>query len=428
VRTAIGRCVGLGLLTALIASASVSAASAEPRKTVSSRDVVTVKFLGLTNYRSGIEAVIKNFEGVTPGVKIQATWTDVFTEGTLLRTSLAAGNAPDVFQTISQVSLLSGLAPLAKGGYLADLTRSPWVKRIPPTAKPLVTVNRKVYGWPLGSIAPVLLQNKQLFASLKLKVPTTFAQLLAQCPIAQAGGVHLVEAISGGGYPISTELEASFIDVRDPTWFQKKAAGSTSFSSSVLWRTMYGRIHDLNSSGCLQPASQATTQDVAAADFAQGKAVFMISTSGAYGQVRALNPALQMAFLPLPGEKVSDRNLAIISSQMLSVNAKSGVQAAARQFVDFVAREKQSRLEATVNGGIAPYDVLKGKFPPLFSGFSQLIKAKKFVGLGFIPIQPNLQVSAAETSGSAAIWSGQQTIDQVLQSIDTAWALGSPNP
>jgi raffinose/stachyose/melibiose transport system substrate-binding protein len=108
----------------------------------------------------------------------------------------------------------------------------------------------------------------------------------------------------------------------------------------------------------------------------------------------------------------------------LSVNAHSSSanQAAARRFVDFLARPRQNALYTQLVGGLTQYDLLKGRLPAYMSPLSTVVSSHLYV---VSPIQGwwNANVLVALQEGIGLL-TGQITIDGILGAMDAAWKLG----
>src|SRR5262249_6587835 len=143
----------------------------------------TLSMVMNTNYRPGIEVLIANFERVYPDISIQPTFaTAGAAYNQVVGTQFSAGNGSDLLWSTSGQSAPSAVWPMAQQGYLANLSGSPWVKRMYPATKPLFSQGNAVYGWDMGFSALSLLSyDKTFFQQNKLTVPTTFPQLLALC-------------------------------------------------------------------------------------------------------------------------------------------------------------------------------------------------------------------------------------------------------
>lgn len=108
----------------------------------------------------------------------------------ILKTDFASGNPPNVF----------GLWPgsdfnlLVEQGKVADLTEllkanPQWYNQFGKEAWDYVTVDGRIYGLPIEMIYEGLFINKDLFERYRVKVPTTYEELLEAVHIFKANGI-----------------------------------------------------------------------------------------------------------------------------------------------------------------------------------------------------------------------------------------------
>jgi raffinose/stachyose/melibiose transport system substrate-binding protein len=157
-------------------------ASAKPQQQV------TLKLLAAIQNEQGTDVIIANFQRVYPNIRVEATYVDSTAYGPLLLTQLQAGNEADIFTGSLGGSSNTSSYPLAAQGRLLDLSGSPWVKRVVSDARRYSSRQHKIYALPLGYNLQGLMYNTDLFASLGLKEPTTFNELLALCGKIRAAG------------------------------------------------------------------------------------------------------------------------------------------------------------------------------------------------------------------------------------------------
>src|SRR5687768_11436932 len=85
--------------------------------------------------RAATTWIIANFKRVYPNVTVNAQYAPTQQRQGLLLTQFQAGNAPDVFVAFPGYTLQPSVLEFQKAGYLADLSSSAWVRRIPAFAK-----------------------------------------------------------------------------------------------------------------------------------------------------------------------------------------------------------------------------------------------------------------------------------------------------
>jgi raffinose/stachyose/melibiose transport system substrate-binding protein len=259
--------IGLSVAAMLATATSVSARPSGQKAAVAG----TITFLADTTTQIPYDILIKNFQRVYPDVTVNATYASSVQRPTLLATQFQSGNAPDVFIAYPGYTLPPSVLEHQAAGHLADLSSSPWAKRTPAFAKPLVTVGGKVYGWMARVATPSIVYNKEIFRNLGLTVPKTFAQFLDICRTVRQKSPNLVP-LSMSGSQFSTlggnavVFASSTVYANDPTWNEKRQRGQTSFQSTPGWRQALQRYVDMKNAGCF---STGVASDTAATTFQQ---------------------------------------------------------------------------------------------------------------------------------------------------------------
>lgn len=147
-----------------------------------------------------VQDLAKEFEEET-GIKIDfqvspdAQWRD------LIKVKLDSGEAPDIICADTPIGLSSSLH---MNEYCVDLTDQEWVSRLDESARSAVSVDDKTYGITFpGAKMYFYLYNKDIFADLGLKVPTTYAEFKDVCEkIKDAGITPIYEATTNGWHQV----------------------------------------------------------------------------------------------------------------------------------------------------------------------------------------------------------------------------------
>jgi raffinose/stachyose/melibiose transport system substrate-binding protein len=408
---------------ALVVALAVTAATAGAQR----RDTVTLNVLMFTTAQPAWQILNANFERVYPDVKINATFIPSTDMTTVLPTQLAAGNGPDAFTIFSGRNAGIGVWNLAASGNLLDLTGRPWQKRVYPPVKAQVMLKKKLYGWPVFIQPQDPIYNVDVFNQLHLKLPTTFAQLLAQCKtIRAAGKVPFEQSMNtlAGGQIIGQILAANFVYAQDLHWDDKRYAHKVTFASSPLWRRMLQAFVDLKNAGCFNDGVQGVSRPQQYAAFANGDAVYSFVSSAEVANMAAINPNFKWAMFNLPPDNPKKQLVLGYASLIFAGNAATKHPKEVKEWIDFYARVKQSTLTAKVGSGIAPFDAVKGIVPPQMKALQPLFKAGKVDGphSGIWPSPQAWNDSIA--SGLTGLVTGQSTIDSILAKADQVWDAG----
>jgi raffinose/stachyose/melibiose transport system substrate-binding protein len=308
------------------------------------------------------------------------------------------------------------------------------VKRIPPWVRPLVTVDGKVYGWMVRSIgSPVILYNEDLFQSMGLTVPRTFNQLLDLCRTIRQRSPNMVPLGAQGSNPdargaMALAFASSSVYGSDPNWNAKRQRNAVTFQSTPGWRTAIQRIVDMKNAGCLSQSVASDTGPVARGAFAAGQSPMLWQSDGARAQLLLLNSKLNIDIFVPPAETQAATYMTLFPFDTLAINKRTKNLAAARAFVDFIAREKQNRLWSKVQNEQSPFDYQRAFNPKIGAKALDDIHqwAASFATAGKIRISgqatwPTTEPFVAIATQVQGLFTGQTTVDDVLRAADNAW-------
>ncbi len=410
----------LGLV--ILLAATVTAAA-----TAKSDATVSLRLSAPNENRAQWEAMIANFERVNPSIDIQGTFVPFAQQDPLLLTQFQAGTAPDLFTANVGGSSSAGLYAFGSQGRLADLSSSPWKKRVVDAARPYITVKQRIYGAPVGYSTSGLSYNVDLMQSLGVKPPTKFSELLDACAkIRAAGKIPIAQGMAGISHQIQffVPILENYVYNLDPKWTVKRIQKKTTFASSPLWQRALQVIVDMRNANCFQPAPAGTTVAAAQGLIARGDAVMWVTNSADHAAVRAINPNINLNQGPFPADLAKDTVVGTGNgSANILVNKLTQHLKEARMFVDFVMRPAQARLFAKIGAGVSGDDLKAGILPKDLSADGPYMKAGKVVyspTAGWPRPDKGLFIPTFVTL-LPGLFTGQKTPAQILQDMDTAW-------
>jgi raffinose/stachyose/melibiose transport system substrate-binding protein len=405
-----------GILAALTVGVAATAAGREA--------TVTLKMLQPLEQQNQYQIMVANFERVYPDIKIEVTYVPFVQYVSLLLTEIQAGNAPDLFFANAGNNDTGSIYPLASNGKLLDLTGSPWQKRLPAFARPYFSRHGKIYGWPVTMSAQGLLYNADLFQSLGLKQPQNFAGLLALCrQITAAGKIPIAVGLASlnSVLGLATVAESDFVYNKDPKWTIERNQKKVTFAGSPLWNRGLQAIVDMKNAGCFQPAPAATTTNGQQTLFTSGQAVMELGLNTQRGQLLVLSPSLNLRFMLVPADNAKDTVIPLATPVSIVASATTQHPKEAKTFINFLARAKQSSLYASVGGGIAPFDAIKGVLP------SWLSNLRPFLQKGRTVLQPSYSFPRSDifvaglVSPIVGLFTGQRSVSDILANLDKVW-------
>jgi raffinose/stachyose/melibiose transport system substrate-binding protein len=408
----------VGLLAVFVVAAIAAAAAGKTKAAPSG----TITLAMATTYKPGFDILIPNFNRIYPDIKVNpAYYVAGAPFATAVTTQFAAGNGTDLVWNTGARTGPTATWPFAGAGYLTDLSKRPWVKRMYPADKRQYTYKSKVYTYDFGlSILALPAYNKDFFAQNRLSVPKTFKQLLALCQtIAGLGKIPI--AWAGGSAAVNTNnvvaMAASTVTGPDPKWLQKRLNHKTTFVGTPGWRRAVQMLVDMKANKCFGPGVEAVQIPQMQQQFASGQAAMMFTYAGLNAQVVAINPNLKIGLFPPPADITANTTLTVQASGGIGLNAKSSSKAAALVFLDFLGREKQQRLFAQINYLVSPFDALKGNLPGIYGSLKPWFSANKVVST-VTAEWPNTSMGSNTGASIQGIFTGQKSVDDVLKDMD----------
>jgi raffinose/stachyose/melibiose transport system substrate-binding protein len=343
-----------------------------------------------------------------------------------LLTQLQSGNPPDVFHALAGYSDPVSVFPLASQGKLLDLTGSPWIKRTLPDIRRFLSLKGKMYGMPVSLAVAAIPYNMDVLKSLGIQgPPASWSEVMALCQKAKAAG-KVAYALGFGSTSITGTwmqvVMAEDVYVHDPYFTSKRNAGKVKFISSPYWRESFQELVDMKNAGCFQPLPEATSLPQGIAMVATGASASNIGTTGIAALIYQVNPTANIQFAPLPApDDPKNTTVSYVLSPNLVASARTAEPSAAKTFINFIARPKQSELYAKVQGGLAPYDLAKGMLPPALQPLAALIKAGHILQVPYAAWpDPAIYLNGIRLS-IAGLFTGQRSVDDLLNGLDTLW-------
>jgi raffinose/stachyose/melibiose transport system substrate-binding protein len=419
-----------GKLTAVLAIVIATALTAGVGVTSARTHAVTLKVAAQSNGQGNpqLQSVFDKFQAKNPDIKIEATYLPIGdTYANTLRTQLRGGNAPDVFYVTPGSGGLQSVLPLAKAGYVADLSSRPWAKTIPlaTSAKPLYWLNSKLYAVPIDVVPVGVLYNPDVLSSLGLKVPATMSQLLSSCRTAKAKGksfLNIAGASAQNAGLLATVIAGSYVLAKDPNWNAKRLANKVTFANTPAWRTTLQRILDMKSAGCFPPGAEANDNVPATPGFVSGQVVSWVLPSSITNLIKSFNPQAHYNFFAMPGDTAAATRVFASPTDAFAVYSKTQNRAAAMKFVDFWASQAASGAYAKATGASSVYQAGTGQHLAYeLRGIAPILRQKAKVHTLMQIEWSNPAVYDTLGKDVQGLLTGQKTVAATLSDLDAAW-------
>jgi raffinose/stachyose/melibiose transport system substrate-binding protein len=373
-----------------------------------------------------IMPIVRAFEKANQNITIKVSQAPIDQYPQILRTQLRSGTGPDLFYGSTGTGAPDSILPLAKAGFVADLSGSSWTSNIPDSVKPLLQLSGKTYMLPLEYSGNGVVYNVDNFKKFGVGIPQTFSDLVRGCKtIASKGGVPIALA---GGVPqnpsmVAMLLSNSLVYSKIPDWTQQREAGKTTFAKTPQWKAVVDHFKQLSDAGCFQKGAAAAGFPQLTQLLGSGKASMVGAPIASIKTVTDSGAKVNMSAFAMPGDTSSDTRLTASPNYAMGVNAQSKNLDAAKKFIDFFAQPAQADAWAAGRGDVSLQQADKGNLPATFSNVKPYFTGNK--ALPFPPLTWHPGVQEALGKQLTGLITGQVNADQVLQAMDQAWDSGS---
>lgn len=292
---------------------------------------------------------IRLFEEKYPNIKIQPTViSDSNQYMTKITTEVAAGNAPDVFQT-----WLSGrLKPFVEADRLRPLddliARSPVMQEIiPEAATQLGTFDGKVYAIPTINTGEVIYYNKKIFAENNWEIPETYDELLAIVEECNEKGIIPMAMGNDCVWLGSVPYMAYFQRMYGNDLYEEVILNQNSKFDDPAFIEAGEELQRMTELGMFTPNANAVKPEESQASFKEGKAA--MSFDGTW-RLPVFYDALgdDLGFFNFPnveGGKGDSSVWLVNYGNAMSIGSNTKEPEAAELFVEFIfSKERQKAL------------------------------------------------------------------------------------
>lgn len=372
-------------------------------------------------YQDGAAA----YERAHPGVKITFQALPAESYGQAIATRVEGGNAPDVFVVESGSGQTDSLQPFAKAGDLLPLTDPALKAELAPAGLSQFEYNGKIYAISLGSAVNGIVYNDQLAkaSGVTLTASSTFSDVLQGCATAKAKGKSLFglagsTALNTG--ILALELATSTVYGPDPNWNAQRAAGKVTFADTPGWAVALNAIVQMYKAGCFQPGAQSAGYDALTNGSARGQLFGFFAPSGAAHDISVASGGhVNLVALPFPAP--SGTTYASVSSDVsVAGNAHTTSPKLVASFLAFLASPAGQKILSAGSGyfpvGATDISALSAPYKPV----APMITSRQYRNYPTID-WPNGKVYADLGSGVQGLLTGQTTVQQVLQQMDSDW-------
>ncbi|MBB6670041.1 ABC transporter substrate-binding protein [Cohnella nanjingensis] len=398
------------------ASASTTAGTEGGASTASDKPATIHMFIASPEYTDAFNAFVKEYKEVKPNVTIelQVTQADY---PTLLKTKIASGDLPDVFQTTAGGELEQ------YAEYSADLTNEPLAGVLSDSAKKNMTMDGKLLGIPFKINLFSLIYNKQLFADAGItEAPKTTAQLEDAIAKLEAKGITPF----ANGYKewwVQKHIFQHFLDAESDNPQQLVndfIAGKTTFKDHPILMKYFDFVDMTVAHGLPKQLEKDFAAETS--DFASGKTAIMTG-QGAWAEegIVKINPEIQLGIMGYPINDDPSKSMIITGADAgFRINKDSEVLQETKDFFNWLYTSDYGKTWfPDIAKIISP--IKDGTMPNLQmpSAMGELLKTEKAGESSVIYSLDSFHQKFGEIMQGYI--SKNKTRDQAIEEIQKAW-------
>jgi raffinose/stachyose/melibiose transport system substrate-binding protein len=312
------------------------------------------------------KALADAFTKANPTITVKISTRPGGAEGdNLVKTKLATGSMEDLFWYNSG-SLFQALNPSKN---LLDLTKDAYMKNVLSSYFPVVSAGGKQYGVPLGTaMGGGILYNKKIYASLKLKVPTTWKEFMANnAKIKKAGKVAVIQSYKDT-WTSQLFVLADFYNVlaKDPKWADNYTNNKAKYATTPAAAAGFAHLEEVFKGGYTNRDYQATTFPQALAKLAAGEGAHYPMLTFAVATIAAIAPDKidDIGFFAQPADNAKNVGLTVWTPSGVYAPANTKHAAEVRKFLAFLVSAKSVDVQNGIDGFAGgPYYIKNASIP-----------------------------------------------------------------
>lgn len=324
----------LACAAAMTLGACSSSSSGSPNAKTT---LTIVGFEGGGTELADIPQINAAFEKAHPNITINYKYVANTEYEAYNNTRLAAGTAADVLMVNPYYE-----TTWVQQGFLADLSDQPWVSQQLPQVAPFGKKDGKTYAFMQQNIPIGLYANLDLLKQAGISsVPQTWPDFITDLQTLKAKGLGGIEIPNLQGWDaeqLSLALAANLIP---STWGAQYDSGGSTWAAT--WSPVIDHIKQLLTSGLVDGKTMNGIDPFVQgpANFAAGKYAFFVDGGWDLSHYKQ-TASFQFSLNPFPGGPAGStpKTFTFIGSGW-SVNSQSANQAAAKEYVAFMAQPAQ---------------------------------------------------------------------------------------
>ena len=333
-------------------------------------------------YKGYFEEAIADFEKENP--KIHVKMTSVPSAGTVIKTRMLAGDAPDVINIYPQNV---DFKEWAKAGYFENMTGKSYLENIKNHYEKNYAVNGKIYSVPLSANVSGIYFNKTKFEELGLKVPETWDEFETLVKQIKTDGETPFALAGSEGWTLNGYHQLAYISVtgsgdKANDYLRFSPVNSISTSDSEV-KEVLTRLDLLGDKGNQQTNWEGASYNDSVVAFATEKALMLPGGSWVLAAIKQQDPDFEISTFAFPGEKVGQEVTVGAGDLALSISSSTKHKKECETFISYMASAKAMQKYYDVDGSpVSVEGVVEDDNSPLAPLYRLAFTDKHYVWLG----------------------------------------------
>lgn len=367
----------------LLATAGVMLSACSKQDKTSANGKVTIEYFNQkTEMVDTLKTMIQDFEKENPNIHVKMT--SVPSAGTVLKTRILAGDAPDVINIYPQNV---DFKEWAKAGYFENMAGKSYLKNIKNHYEKNYAVNGKIYSVPLSANVSGIYFNKTKFEELGLKVPETWDEFETLVKQIKADGETPFALAGSEGWTLNGYHQLAYISVtgsgdKANDYLRFSPVNSISTKDKEV-KEVLTRLDLLASKGNQQTNWEGASYNDSVVAFATEKALMLPGGSWVLAAIKQQDPKFDISTFAFPGNEVGQEVTVGAGDLALSISSASKHKKECEKFISYMASAKAMQKYYDVDGSpVSVNGVVEDENSPLAPLYRLAFTDKHYVWLG----------------------------------------------
>ncbi len=316
-------------------------------------------FLSKPEIVSVMEELVGIFCEENPGVKIEVVSSD--DARTVLQTRAASDKLPDILNSYPAEDFYKNMF---KEGYFEEITDQEFLSKVNATTLEMTDCEGGYYAVPMSLSTYGIYANMDVLNANGIETtPTTWDELIEDCETLKANGVtaFLLPDKDIGNVAQRFERTAGIINNDSYSEFKEIADGEMEAADSPTLQTWCDYNEQLI--GYTTEDHMGMDYDIAAAEFSNGKAGFMLSGTWMLATVRQNNPDANVELFAFPHPRGETTKVPVNVDTAFSISSTCADKEVGLKFLEFMTRQDIAQKYCDADGNVSVIEGVEYNVP-----------------------------------------------------------------